>query len=112
MEGKFENLLNVFPNLNTEEQAEVQGRLAKVIEAAKQNALEGKQTSLTEAFFNLLEAARRKQLDTEIEALRATDDGQRFRAQLLLMILSSFHNGMQYQLGLEKVATNASPKNN
>jgi hypothetical protein len=101
--AQFENLLNVFPDLSTEEQREIQARLAKVIEAARQNVLKEKQTSLTEAFFNLLEPARRKQLDAEIDSLHATQDGLRFRAQLLLMLLSTFHNGMQYELGLGKL---------
>jgi len=110
MEVKMENLLNVFPDLSAEEQTELQARLAKTIEAARQNVFKDKQHALTEAFFNLLEPARRKQLEAEVHALQATKDADIFRAQILLMLLAAFHNGMLYELGLQKLTTNAVKK--
>ena len=66
MEVKFENLLNIFPNLNPQEQREVQSRLANTIQIARQNISAEKRPALAEAFFNLLEPERRKQLEVEM----------------------------------------------
>lgn len=49
-------------------------------------------------------------MKAEMHALHATKDVDRFRAQLLLMLLTAFHNAMQYELGLQRVATNAVKK--
>jgi hypothetical protein len=57
-----------------------------------------------------LEPARRKQLEAEVHALQATQDTGMFRAQILLMLLAAFHNDMQYELGLQKLTTNAVKK--
>jgi hypothetical protein len=112
MEPKFENLLNVFPDVTSEARTEMQARLATVIEVARQNVLKDRQIAVTEAFFNLLEPARRNRLDGEIDALHGTHDGPQFRAQLLLMLLSAFNNGMQYQyqVSVQILASNAPTK--
>src|ERR1022692_2775289 len=102
MEMKFEKTMWVSSDLSPKQQAEVRKKLETFTRGAEQQIIGTERKKIIDEFIGMIEPARRAVLEDEIARLHQVEDKDRFRTQLLMMMIDAFGGGYCFAKGINR----------